>query len=146
MTDREKVIWGLEACNRKSYNGSDCQNCPYHDDEDTAELPFGICNIQDMFDDALTLLKERDTHTVGVWHKWPDEKPEDYVDSTFPEGKGCWEITCLSLSRNGRIYLQKRSRFIDWDPGNCRWSHWPEHGSAGWWMFIPEPPKEEDDG
>lgn len=60
MTEREKVIRGLEACNRQSYNGSDCQNCPYYDDEDTAELPFGICNIQDMFDDALALLRDQE--------------------------------------------------------------------------------------
>lgn len=61
MADREKVIRGLTACNRRPIDGdgSDCQNCPYYDDEDTAELPFGICNIQDMFDDALALLKER---------------------------------------------------------------------------------------
>ena len=64
MVDREKVIRGLEACNRQSYNGSDCQNCPYYDDEDTAELPFGICNIQDMFDDALALLKEQEARVV----------------------------------------------------------------------------------
>lgn len=64
MADREKVIRGLEACNRQSYNGSDCQNCPYYDDEDTAELPSGICNIQDMFDDALALLKEQGVQKV----------------------------------------------------------------------------------
>lgn len=61
---REKVIRGFEACNRQSYNGSDCQNCPYYDDEDTAELPFGICNIQDMFDDALALLKEQEARVI----------------------------------------------------------------------------------
>lgn len=69
MTDaekREKVIRGLEACNRQSYNGSDCQNCPYYDDEDTAELPFGICNIQDMFDDALALLREQEPRVLTV--------------------------------------------------------------------------------
>ncbi len=64
MPDREKVIRGLEACNRQSYNGSDCQNCPYYDDEDTAELAFGICNIQDMFDDALALLKEQEPRVL----------------------------------------------------------------------------------
>ena len=64
MLDREKVIRGLEACNRQSYNGSDCQNCPYYDDEDTAELAFGICNIQDMFDDALAILKEQEPRVM----------------------------------------------------------------------------------
>lgn len=63
---REKVIWGLEACNRQSYNGSDCQNCPYYEDEDTAELPFGICNIQDMFDDALALLREQEPRVMTL--------------------------------------------------------------------------------
>lgn len=66
MPDREKVIRGLEACNRQSYNGSDCQNCPYYDDEDTAELPFGICNIQDMFDDARDLLKEQEPRVMTL--------------------------------------------------------------------------------
>ena len=68
MADREKVMRGLEACNRKRNNGSDCENCPYYDDEDTAELPFGICNIQDMFDDALDLLKEQEPRVMT-----PDE-------------------------------------------------------------------------
>lgn len=85
MPDREKVIRGLEACNRQSYNGSDCQNCPYYDDEDTAELPFGICNIQDMFDDALALLREqeprvmtfeeiKDNMGVPVWVEYADNE------------------------------------------------------------------------
>ena len=66
MTDREKVIRGLAACNRKINNGSDCENCPYYDDEDTVELPFGICNIQDMFDDALALLKEQEPRVIPL--------------------------------------------------------------------------------
>lgn len=65
MADREKVMRGLEACNRQSYNESDCENCPYYDDEDTAELPFGMCNIQDMFDDALALLKEQEAKELS---------------------------------------------------------------------------------
>lgn len=64
MVKREKVMRGLEACNRQSYNGSDCQNRPYYDDEDTVELAFGICNIQDMFDDALALLKEQEPRVM----------------------------------------------------------------------------------
>lgn len=59
MIDLEKVVAGIEACNRISDNGSDCQNCPYYDDEDASELPFGVCNIHDMLADALALLKER---------------------------------------------------------------------------------------
>ena len=98
--------------------------------------------ISEAYSMAIDALREHEPR--ATWHKWPDEKPEDYVDSTFPEGKGCWEITCLSLSRNGRVYLQKRTRFINRDPGNCHWSHWPDHGSAGWWMFIPKLPKEGD--
>ena len=131
MPDREKAIRGLICCQIQ-----DCLKCPY------AKLDQCMTLV---VNDALALLKEQEALTAGVWHKWPDEKPEDYVDSTIPDGKGCWEITCLSLSRNGRTYLQKRTRFINWDTENCHWSHWPDHGSAGWWMFIPEPPKEDDD-
>lgn len=132
MTKREKVIRGLEICTNP---GSCSERCPYYH----IEITEGSCDYF-LLTDALSLLKEQEAR--ATWHKWPDEKPEDYVDSTFPEGKGCWEITCLSLSRNGRVYLQKRTRFINWDPGNCHWSHWPDHGSAGWWMFIPKLPKE----
>ena len=81
MPDREKVIRGLKACNRQPYNGSDCQNCPYYDDEGTAELPFGICNIQDMFDDALALLKEQEAHIVTE---------EDYKNADFDGDIPAW--------------------------------------------------------
>ena len=61
---REKVIRGLKACNRQSYNGSDCQNCPYYEDEYEADIPYGMCNIQDMFDDVLALLKEQEARVM----------------------------------------------------------------------------------
>lgn len=115
------------------------------DDDSEKHRPFreeAEKRISEAYSMAINALREHEPR--ATWHKWPDEKPEDYVDSTFPEGKGCWEITCLSLSKNGRVYLQKRTRFINWDPGNCHWSHWPDHGSAGWWMFIPKLPKEGD--
>lgn len=98
MTDakkREKVIWGLEACNRQSYNGSDCQNCPYYEDEDTAELPFGICQIQDMFDDALALLREQEPRVLDyseiekhplVWLE--DNDKEDVIPALFLQYNG----------------------------------------------------------
>ena len=111
MADLEKVIRGLEACNRQSYNGSDCQNCPYYDDEDTAELPFGICNIQDMFDDALALLKEQEPRVLtleeirsgtvevawiedadkaevipGIWFRLSNEGGDEAVDIHIRDG------------------------------------------------------------
>lgn len=100
MPDREKVIRGLEACNRQSYNGSDCQNCPYYDDEDTAELAFGICNIQDMFDDALALLKEQEPRVMTreevltlpegavVWFEERSDDSRDYIGPLVSDGNG----------------------------------------------------------
>lgn len=142
MPDREKVMRALLLCNEADNDTLLCDDCPYQSMDERYRVGYRCW--QKVRIDALDLLREQEALTVGVWHKWPDEKPEDYVDSTIPEGEGCWEITCLSLSRNGRVYLQKRSRFINRDPGNCHWSHWPDHGSAGWWMFIPKLPKEGD--
>lgn len=123
MTDaerREKVIRGLEACNRQSYNGSDCQNCPYYDDEDTAELPFGMCNIQDMFDDALALLKEQEARVMTreevidllqgsvVWFEEHSESG-DYLRAMISSGTGF--LGDFYLGVNAREVDYKRNRF-----------------------------------
>ena len=95
MAEREKVIRGLEACNRQSYNGSDCQNCPYYEDEYEADIPYGMCNIQDMFDDALDLLKEQEARVLEyseiekhplVWLE--DNDKEDVIPALFLQYNG----------------------------------------------------------
>lgn len=68
MTKREKVIRGLGACKPISLFGRDCENCPYYDEEDADDLPFGVCNIQDMLNDALELLKEQEPR-VMTWNE-----------------------------------------------------------------------------
>lgn len=51
MTDREKVIKGLETCYRPP---SKCEDCPYHDLPDEQSCSDVLCL------DALSLLKEQD--------------------------------------------------------------------------------------
>lgn len=54
MTDREKVIKGLECCSMMS--GDECRECPYgHECRDT-DLPYGMPHLAA---DALALLKEQ---------------------------------------------------------------------------------------
>ena len=52
MADREKIIKGLEICEKK-----DCVLCPYKDEKD--ETYSGFCE-QVLKQDALALLKEQD--------------------------------------------------------------------------------------
>lgn len=118
MVDREKVMRGLKACNRQSYNGSDCQNCPYYDDEDTAELPFGICNIQDMFDDALALLEEQETKKTAK--EWKIAGVFDDF-SQCPECGNMWPIF-----------------------STIEWAYCPVCGCRI--LSVPKLPKGEDDG
>lgn len=57
MVDREKVIRGLECC-KSMYdwsNGLPWKNCPYSNEKEC-----GDCGINQMFDDALSLLKEQE--------------------------------------------------------------------------------------
>lgn len=113
MTDaekRDKVIRGLKACNRQSYNGSDCKNCPYYDDEDTAELPFGICNIQDMFDDALALLREQEARVLE--YSEIEKHPLVWLEDNDKKGV----IPALFLQYNGwaaEFSRQATDKYVD---------------------------------
>jgi hypothetical protein len=134
MTDREKVIRGLEACNRRSCNGSDCQNCPYYDDEDTAELPFGICNIQDMVGDALALLKEQKAMIAVACDVLEIYAPDAACDE-FSEDEKQWEI-CSAECKNG-LYTKCWERFLKWKlekrrkpPEQMRETPWEGGGDA----------------
>ena len=49
MSDREKVLKGLEACRK-----TDCINCPY------SALETEVCLVKYLLTDALALLKEQD--------------------------------------------------------------------------------------
>lgn len=102
MAEREKVIRGLTACNRRPIDGygSDCQNCPYYDDEseDEVELPFGICNIQDMFDDALALLREQEPRILSLGEAIEGKNGLEIDPYVFVEIKGREDIFIGSVS------------------------------------------------
>lgn len=92
MTDaekREKVIRGLEVCNQYRFFGRDCYGCPYYGEE------FSVCNIQDMLDDALSLLKEQEPRVLEyseiekhplVWLEENDK--EDVIPALFLQYNG----------------------------------------------------------
>ena len=66
MSDREKVIRGLECCKRK--DGNECKVCPYTESEYCTE---------DMVTDALVLLKEQQERIEKLesdkgWDESPD--------------------------------------------------------------------------
>ena len=138
MPELEKVIEGLEACNRKSGNGSDCQNCPYYDDEDASELPFGVCNIHDMLDDALTFLKSqiprvmtleevREDHDRVVWIECEASKTQNigqYRGQVYWHNSrvGMWErFVTMSFASD---YLHRKS-----DKYGKTWRCWTSHPS-----------------
>jgi len=52
MADIEKVIKGLECCSAHKANRCDSNTCPYWESE--------VCCIDEMLDDAHTLLKEQE--------------------------------------------------------------------------------------
>ena len=54
ISDREKVIKGLECCNEYAVYNSECkEECPYLDVN-------RYCCVEDLIKDALTLLKEQE--------------------------------------------------------------------------------------
>lgn len=55
MTDREKVIKGLECCSAMS--GNACRKCPYGNECLDTDLPYGEAHLSA---DALELLKEQE--------------------------------------------------------------------------------------
>lgn len=64
MTDREKVIKGLECCIVKPF--PNCEKCPYTNEEE------GTCfTMNNMLADALALLKAQEPYT-GRWVKERD--------------------------------------------------------------------------
>ena len=112
MSELEKVIEGIEACNRVSDNGSDCQNCPYYDDEDASELPFGVCNIHDMLADALDLLNERTqqphSKTFTVIDRKTGKEADEYniaLCEEWAQGLVYCDMDGFALLQNGTLLL-----------------------------------------
>ena len=61
MNDREKVINGLECHRIDDNHRINCTDCPYYVDDDNH-----IQCVNDLHDDAISLLKEQDAKT-GHW-------------------------------------------------------------------------------
>ena len=55
MTDREKVIKGLECC--AAMSGDECRKCPYRNECLNTDLPYGMPHLAS---DALAILKEQE--------------------------------------------------------------------------------------
>ena len=61
MTDREKVIKGLNCCTHT--DGAECPNCPYWQDDDCVEA---------LNADALALMKEQEKIGHWIYKKYDD--------------------------------------------------------------------------
>lgn len=59
MTDKEKIIKGLECC--AAMSGDECRKCPYGDECRDTDLPYGMPHLAA---NALTLLKEQEVILV----------------------------------------------------------------------------------
>lgn len=64
MTDREKVIKGLEKCKRY-----ECDNCT---EKGASQAPWDCPAYDDFVDSALALLKEQEVRelTIDEWQEW----------------------------------------------------------------------------
>ena len=73
---REKVIKGLETCNKYGY---ECPECPYHDPEDTEG-----CHAEELMADAIALLKEQENrHRLEVHNIGNVDIPEGVSEEHF---------------------------------------------------------------
>ena len=95
MTDREKVLKGLECC--AATNSDECRKCPYSD-ECWIDSLYGISHLAG---DALALLKEQEPvkavadgedsficnncGTVIGWDAWEPGGVEEVKDKFCPE-------------------------------------------------------------
>ena len=96
MTDKKKVIKGLEICTNISPDG--CLRCPYKDEKD--ETYSGFCE-QVLKHDALSMLKEQETAKAAL-KVLSDRQCE--VSPHYYERKGfcpkCHQEVKLILNRN----------------------------------------------
>lgn len=101
MTKLEKVISGLQHCQRNS-----CNSCPYANDD--GESPYRTCRQIEMFGDALELLKAVPPDAREVW--------------IGLNGAFHWEYTCgacgCGIMRNDRWktkYCPECGKAVKWD-------------------------------
>ena len=128
MTERERVIRAIECCLKNDHN-----QCGY---ESTLNHVTGETCMTKLLQDVLGLLRNEAT-TDRTWHKWPDEKPEDFIDSSVPKGMLEWKVLCLTVSRNNKVFMQYRRRSVF--PSGPYWAAC----EPKYWMIIPKFEQEE---
>lgn len=92
MTDREKVIDGLERCAQHSYR---CLDCPYE--------YFGVMCTDNLAQDALELLKEQEPKLVR------------YTESTVRCPSCNKQITTKGCIHREIKYCWKCGQAVKWD-------------------------------
>ena len=140
MTEREKVIKGLECCLNTSEFEECTENCPYC----TKELGEGVCS-ENMMRDALSLLKAQEPNWISVDERLPERGIMVLTaiygtDVIMPmDGETMEEAVERCLHRPARVSIG----FVDQDGYWCGADGWPEVIQPKYWMEMPEPPKEE---
>ena len=124
MTDREKVIRGLECC---AHGVAKCHICPY--DPRNHALPVDC--MTDLAKDTLELLKAQEPGWISVKDRLP-----------------CDGLFVLVCNDDGHMMIAKyESELVRWEYKYTNYDHdvWDddEQGPVCWWMPLPEPPKEE---
>lgn len=115
MTDREKVIKGLETCYRPP---SKCEDCPYHDLPDEQSCSDVLCL------DALSLLKEQEIKSMTLeeldeiyekqdTHIWPFDTPPYLWMTVNPDVRLtdgfwiCWRDIMYSIKNDSLFYVRE---------------------------------------
>lgn len=124
---KEEILKALEGC--QTYGSRACASCPYS--EFLGEKQNCIERLHHDAVSLVNLLQDKTTSDL-TWHKWPDEKPEDFIDSSVPKGMLEWKVLCLTVSQNNKIFMQYRRRSIF--PSDPYWANC----DPKFWMIVPK--------
>ena len=140
MTEREKVIKGLECCLNTGEFDECTENCPYF----TKKLGEGVCS-ENMMRDALSLLKEQKSGWISVDEHLPERGililTATYGTDIIMQQEGETREEAIERSRHGKGRVD--TGFIDRDGYWCSGDGFPSVILPKYWMLLPEPPKEE---
>ena len=112
MTDREKVIKGLECCAAYEYK---CNDCPYQDDGGAEDG----CYSDELKTDALALLKAQEPMVMTLeefnahWKTPPQERQPIWEEWKFDNGKGKWKLYGRATGGYGKMWRCWTSRPTD---------------------------------
>lgn len=125
---REKVIRGLEVCNQYRFFGRDCYGCPYCGEE------FSVCNIQDMLDDALSLLKEQEPRVMTLDETIAScENPVWLEENTLQGSYGAWGVVKGVREKYNAVNI-----------GGVRFGYWPRAKyNISWRCWSARPTEEQ---